>query len=117
MQQIELPLTKQAIHVHTSTGDHHVYEGEAKMSQQQQDAYKALQGDKEASITVSREMSEADYGNGGKVFVSVTLRCDQSGPVINQTIGLAHQIAEGAVLHYHGLMRSQLEQRGLLKPR
>lgn len=121
VQQIELPLTNQVIHVHSNKGGpaetHDVYEGEAKMSQQQQDAYKMLVGDGKARVTVSRELSEADYGNGGKVFVSVTLACDQSQQVINQAVNLAHQVAEGAAFHYHGVMRSQLEQRGMLKPR
>jgi hypothetical protein len=109
------------IHARLNTGgpaeSHEVYEGEVKMSQEQQDAYTGLIGDGKASVTVSRELSESDYGNGGKVFVSVSLTVDQSQAAINQGIHLANQVAEGATFHYHSVMREQLTQRGLLKAR
>jgi hypothetical protein len=85
-------LTKMTIHTHKDEGresDHSIYDGEAIMSQEQQDRYKALIGDGLSKVTVASELAEKDYGSGGSVVVSVTLTCDQSEPIIGAAIGLA----------------------------
>ena len=116
MEQIALPLTKMQVSTRSSIGEHQVYEGETKMNPQQQDAYQALIGNGLAKVQVGRDMAEKDFGNGGGVFVNVTLTCDQSQGAINQAVQLAHQLAEGAVVHYHGLLRQDLVNRGMIKP-
>lgn len=111
------PPTKMTVHARVTGPEplHEVYEGEAQMSQQQQDAYKALIGDGLAKVTVGRDIGEKDFGSGGGVIVNVSLTCDQSGPVINQAIALAHQIADGAAWHYQGLLKEKLLNKGILR--
>lgn len=86
------------------------------MSLQQQDYYKSLIGDGLAKISVGADLGEKDFGNGGGVIVNVTLTCDQSAEKIQAAIGLAHQVATGAVWHYQGLLKQQLIQQGILHP-
>ena len=112
-------LTREIIHVHTKVNkqwvDHEVFEGEARMSQEQQDYYKQLIGDGQASVTVSRELSEGDFGNGGKTFVSITLTCDQSGPFLTTATEYAKSLAESKCWEYHGMLKQQLLAKGILK--
>lgn len=86
------------------------------MSQAQQDEYKSLVGDGLSKVSVSRDASEKDYGNGGGVMVTVTLTCDQSTPALNQAIALAHQLADSACWHYQQAAKQELINRGILKP-
>lgn len=92
-----------------------LYEGEARMSQEQQDYYKSLLGDQKAKVSVSRDLGEKDFGSGGGVSVTVTLTCDQSQEKVNAAIGLAYQVSDQAAWHYHGLLKNQLLQTGILK--
>ncbi len=85
------------------------------MSQHQQDHYKAILGDEKARVSVGRDLSEKDYGNGGGVMVNVTLTCGQSQPEISQAIALAHDLANGAARHYHNQLRQQLVSQGVIK--
>jgi hypothetical protein len=120
MQKIDLPHTRMLIHarVMSSGGlkDHQVYEGDAVMNQVQQDYYKDIVGDGQARVTVGRDLAEKDYGNGGGVFVNVSLACDQSQAAISQAIQLAYQVADGAVWHYQQQVKQELINRGILKP-
>lgn len=109
------PLTKMTIHAHSNSNEHFIYEGETKMSQSQNDAYKELVGDGLSKVTVNRDLSEKDFGNGGGVSISVTLTCDQSANIVNQAIGLANQIAEYHTWYYYEALRKQLIERGILK--
>ena len=113
-------LTREVVHVHTIVNkidvNHDVYEGEARMSQEQQDAYKQLIGDGMAKVTVSQELSESDYGNGGKVMVAMTLTCDQSQAAVNSAIGWAKHMVDAKAWEHLTLLKQQLVQRGVLKP-
>lgn len=93
---------------------HEFYEGEAKMSQEQQDYYKSLIGDGLSKITVGRDNGEKDFGSGGGVMVSVTLTCDQSQDKIRGAIDLAYQIADSFAWHYQNQLKQQLIQAGIL---
>lgn len=108
------PRTHQTIHVDV-VDQRELYEGEVRMSQEQQDQYKALIGDGLGKVTIAREVSESNYGQGGRVFVSVTLSCDQSESGLGQALALANRIAEGTVWHYHSLLKTELVRRGILK--
>lgn len=114
------PLARMVVHTHLKVNDqnidHLVYEGEAQMSQAQQDEYRALIGDGQARVSVSRDLSEKDYGNGGGVQVTVSLTCDQSQAALNQAIVLAHQLADSACWHYQSATKQQLIDRGVLRP-
>ncbi len=109
-----LPLTKQVVHVHAA-GQHLVFEGEAQMNQQQADAYQGLVGNGQAKVTVSKELSESDYGSGGKVMVSVTLTCDQSYNVIHGAVQLADQVTTYWVDQHHNSMRQLINSKGIIK--
>lgn len=117
--QIDQPHTKLTVHAKVDemgiTKEHSVYEGEVPMSKQQQDTYKALIGDGQAKVSVGRDIAEKDYGNGGGVFVNVTLTCDQSQAALNQAIQFAYQLADGAVWHYQSQVKQELLNRGILK--
>lgn len=113
------PLTKMIVHIHylqdkVSAG-HDMLEGEVPMSAQQQDWYKSIIGDGKASVTASKELSESDYGNGGKVFVSVTLTVDQSQGCIDAGITGAKALADSKAWEAHAEMKQQLHQRGILR--
>lgn len=90
-------------------------EGEVPMSQEQQDAYKSIIGDAKAKVTVSREMGELDYGSGGKVFVAVTLTCDQSAQGLQYGIGYAAQLADQVISQHHSEMKQKCISMGILK--
>lgn len=98
------------------SNDHRVYQGEAQMNQAQSDAYKAVIGDGLGDISVTRELSEKDYGNGGSVMVTVSLTCGQSAQELNQAIALAFSLADGACWHYNAQVKAELVKRGVLKP-
>src|SRR4051812_28732979 len=103
------PLARQSVSMHLEQGDkevdHFVFEGEAQMSQQQQDAYKGLIGDGAAKITVAKDLGEKNFGNGGSVMVSITLTCDQSHAAINGAVDMAHGLADYWIKQYHDQMR------------
>jgi hypothetical protein len=111
---------KLIVHRHVFQGtvvlEHDVFEGELEMTQAQQDYYQQVLGNGRASVTVSRELSESSYGNGGKVFVSVTLHCDQNQTTIDHAIELAKHFAEQKVWAHHSELKNQLVVKGLLKP-
>ena len=92
-----------------------VYEGEVPMSDQQTANLKGLLGDEKSKITVSREMSELDYGNGGKVFVAVTLTCDQDEGVLQVAGQWANHLAGKYTEEYFGEMRQKVVQLGIVK--
>lgn len=85
------------------------------MSQEQQDRFQALAGNGLAKVTVGRELSEKDYGNGGGVIVNVTLTCDQNEQSIRAAAALAHEVAESHVWFYHKQLKKQLITAGILK--
>lgn len=107
--------TRMTVHTHAGT-EHYVYEGEAIMSQGQQDRFKALLGDGLSKVTVGCDFAEKDYGNGGGVVVSVTLTCDQSEQAVRSAIGLAQEISYQYAWYYRDMLRQQLVQAGVLKP-
>lgn len=86
------------------------------MADQQQADLKVLLGDGNAKVTVSREISENDYGNGGKTFCSVTLTCDQSIQVIDAAQKWADHFASKYCSEQHIQMKKDLASKGILKP-
>jgi hypothetical protein len=109
------PLATMTIHTRSSGLDgHDMYEGEAVMSQEQKDRYKALIGDGLAKITVARDIGEKDFGSGGSVAVTVTLTCDQSEGSVGNAIALANDIANYYAWHYHSQLKQQLLNAGIL---
>lgn len=92
-----------------------VAEEEVPMTQAQQDHYKSIIGDGLSRVSVSRDLSEMDFGSGGKVFVSVSLACDQSQAGITRAVELASGIAKWYVEQQLGEVRQQCYTLGLLK--
>jgi len=93
-----------------------ILEGEVPMSQEQQDYYKGVIGDGQARVSVGRDLSELDFGSGGKVFVSVSLTCDQSQAGVTQAIQLASQMAGYYVEQHLHEVKQRCVVLGLLKP-
>lgn len=93
---------------------HDIYEGDAIMSQAQQDRFQALVGNGLAKVTVGRELSEKDYGNGGGVIVNVTITCDQNEHSIRAAAALAHEVADTHAWSYHRHLKKQLIDAGIL---
>lgn len=114
---ILLPPTRQTVHIHIYEKEkeieHLEFEGEIEMSQQQQDFYKSLIGDGMARITVSKELSEMSFGNGGKTMVSISLTCDQSGAAVNGAAVLADQLAVYYLSQHFDQMRGIVAQKGI----
>jgi len=92
-----------------------VYEGEVPMSDQEAAGLKGLLGDMNSKVTVSRELGKMDYGNGGKVFVSVTLTCDQSEEGAASAASWANHLADKYVTEYYQVMETKLAQLGLVQ--
>lgn len=115
------PLTAMTIHTRVRgqgagrTPEHYIYEGDAVMSQAQQDRYKSLVGDGLSKVTVGRDMGEKDFGSGGGVMISITLTCDQSEQSVNAAIALAHEVADNNAWYYQQRLKQQLLQAGILK--
>jgi hypothetical protein len=82
---------------------------------QQLDSYKGLIGDGKGRITVSKEISESDFGKGGKTMVSISLTCDQSHPAINAAVNMADQLATYWANVHHDNLRNFLHQKGVLR--
>jgi hypothetical protein len=95
--------------------ENEILEGEVEMNQQQQDEYKMIIGDAQARVSVGRDLAEMDYGSGGKVFVSVSLTCDQSHQGIARAVQLAAYMADGFVAQHYQEMKSRCTQLGILK--
>lgn len=95
--------------------DRLIFEGPVDMTQQEEDGYKALIGDGKASVTVSRDLSEMHFGNGGKVFVSVSLTVDQSLPGIETGYAWASHFVNKKVWEAHGELKKLLVTMGILK--
>lgn len=116
--KVKEPLTRMVVHVRYLDDKievgHDVFEGEVPVSQQP-DNYKQLIGDGKASVTSSIDVGESDYGNGGKVFVSVTLTVDQSQQGIESGIAWAKHIATQKAWEAHAELKEQLKQRGILR--
>jgi len=93
-----------------------VLDGEVPMSQQQADQYKGIIGDGQASVTVSRNLSQKDYGNGGDVFVSVALTCDQSQAGIQEAARLGAYLADHIIGQHFSELQQKCYSLGLLKP-
>lgn len=90
-----------------------IQEGDLDMSAEEQAQLKSIVGDGLAKVTVSKELSHKDYGNGGSVFVSVTLTCDQSPDIIDYAATAASHHAEKNVVEHHSKLQATLAQLGI----
>ena len=90
-----------------------IYEGDLDMSAEEQAQLKSIIGDGLAKVTVSKELSHKDYGNGGSVFVSVTLTCDQSPAIIDYAAATASHHVEKNVVEHHNNLKQTLAQLGI----
>jgi hypothetical protein len=82
MTEVKLPYTHILLTHRISQNDqevlYEILETEAPMSQEQQDAYAQIIGDGKAKVTVSRSISEKNFGTGREAFVAVTITVHQS---------------------------------------
>ncbi len=90
-----------------------IFEGEVPVADQQSLQLHTILGNKEAKVSVGRDMASKHFGDGGGVFVSVTLTCDQNDAAIDYAVRCAGIIAQKhcheqfeehkKLLSYHGL--------------
>jgi hypothetical protein len=95
------------------SNDVYVGEGVPEMPPEQQDRLQAILGDEKARVVVARDLGEKDFGNGGSVFVSVSLACDQDLNTVYQAAQLGYDIAGNLLNIFHPQMVQDLKQRGL----
>jgi len=75
---------------------------------------KQLVGDGLSRVTASKELSKKDYGAGGSVYVSVTLTCDQSLPVLDLAANWAKHLATKYASEEYANLEAQLRQLGII---
>lgn len=90
-----------------------ISEGDLDMSAEEQTQLKSIIGDGLAKVTVSKELSHKDYGNGGSVFVAITLTCDQSPEIIDYAAKAASHHVEKNVVEHHNNLKQTLDQLGI----
>lgn len=103
-----------------------IYEGELPVSQNHQypaaqaqqpappqDPLKSILGDGQAAVTVSKDISHKDYGQGGSVFVSVRLTCDQSVPIIEYAVKHATYFVDKNLEEQYAQLQIQLSRLGV----
>lgn len=113
--QVTLAVTWRAEQNHIPVLNEYQGPMEAPMSQEQQDCFKALIGDGQFRVTLSRELGESDYGTGGKVFLSLSGVCDQSQPYIEAMVEGLRGHGEFLVEQHWASFRERLVAMGLMK--
>ena len=74
------------------------------------DEYQKLVGNGLAKVSVSADMGIKDFGTGAGSMVTVSLTCDQSGPVIQSALNLAGQVARWYVKENRQVAENELNQ-------
>jgi hypothetical protein len=92
-----------------------IWEGEVPVADQQNYRLADIVGNGLAKVTVGREMSKNDYGTGGKVFVSVTITCNQDDALVEYAKKCASALAERYVVEEYNSFQQTLYQNGLVK--
>jgi len=91
-----------------------VYEGEI-MSQEAVPQVASLVGDANANVTASSSLSFKDFGNGGEVFVSISLKCNQDENSINWAQYLAKNLAFSYAEQNFVELKERLLKLGIVK--
>lgn len=92
-----------------------IYEGEIPLADAQQYALKQIMGDGKAEVVVGLDMTAKDYGQGGGVFVSVKLVCDQDADMITYATQVAAFIARKNLTEQYEIHKTLLQQQGLVR--
>lgn len=85
------------------------------MADQQQYQLAKIVGDGKSEVVVGRDMAAKDFGQGGGVFVSVKLTCDQGDEMVEYAIRVAGQIAQKHLIEQFAEHQKLLYHYGLVK--
>ena len=85
------------------------------MTDIQQYQIQKIIGDGKAEVVVGLDMQAKDFGQGGGVFVSVKLTCNQEDAMVNYAAQAAASIARKHLSEQYEIHHQFLQQRGLIK--
>ena len=83
------------------------------MTQAQQDALQAVLGDEKAKVSVARDIGSKHYGNGGSVWVQVTITCGQDALSVYNAGELANGVAENMLEMFFPKMVDHCKKMGV----
>lgn len=92
-----------------------IYEGELPLADIQQYQLEKILGNGKSEVVVGLDMAAKDYGQGGGVFVSIKLTCDQADTMVDYAAKAAAAIARKHLLEQYEIHRELLKQRGLVQ--
>lgn len=85
------------------------------MADQQAFQLHKIVGDGKAEVVVGLDMAEKDYGQGGGVFVSVKLTCNQDDQTIDYAAKAAASIAQKHLLEQFNTHKQTLQNYQLVR--
>ncbi len=113
---MKLPTTRMVVTIHSPIPDlNRVYEGEVPLADQQQYNLAGLVGNGKAEVTVTKDMSAKDFGQGGGVYVSVKLTCDQADQYVDYAARTAGAIASKHLVEQYTEHVRMLQNQGLIR--
>lgn len=114
---MKLPTTRLTVRIYAPGYPelNQIFEGEVPLADQQQLQVDKYIGNGKSEVVVGLDMAEKDFGQGGGVFVSVKLTCDQSDQTIDYMTRAAASIAQKHLLEQFGIHRQTLYNQRLIK--
>lgn len=85
------------------------------MADQQQFQIDKGLGNGKSEVVVGRDMAAKDFGQGGGVFVSVKLCCEQNDAIVDYMVRAAGQIAQKHLIEQFTEHQQLLRNYGLIK--
>lgn len=92
-----------------------IFEGEIPLADVQTYQLAKIIGNGKSEVVVGLDMAAKDYGQGGGVFVSVKLTCDQDDAMVDYAAKAAAAIAQKHLLEQYEIHRNLLRQHGLIQ--
>lgn len=114
---MKLPTTRLVVRIHAPGCPelNQIYEGEVPLEDQQTWQLEKIVGDGKTEVVIGLDMAEKDFGQGGGVFVSVKLTCNQSDQMVDYAAKAAAAIARKHLLEQFGLQKQTLQNYGLIR--
>lgn len=85
------------------------------MADVQQYQLAKIVGNGKAEVVVGLDMAAKDFGQGGGVFISVKLTCDQEDAMVTYAAQVANSIAQKHLIEQYEIHQRLLKQYGLIK--
>jgi len=114
---VKLPTTRLVVTIKApSVPDlNQIYEGEVPLADIQQYQLEKIVGNGKSEVVVGLDMAAKDWGQGGGVFVSVKLTCDQDDAMVGYAASVAGAIARKHLLEQYDIHKNMLRQHGLIQ--